>query len=105
MPVVDFNPVSQYLETLKGAFDNLALFFVDEHGGRSIGVLLRPEAMAVKPFKLASLAGQSAAMLTETAYSSSVDNVALNLGALMEDMAIMGEGLVEKVLLGGRQKM
>ncbi len=104
MPIVDWDPVARYLDSLKAAFDNQALFFVDEYGGRTIGVLLRPEALEVRPFRLATLAATSAAMLTGTAYSSAADNVALNLPALIEDLTVMGEGLVERVVLGERQK-
>ena len=96
MPITDFNPIGIYLNSLKKAFGNQALFFYDNFGGRQIGVLLRPEALNTKPFKYSTAEGT---ILTGTSYSHSTDNVALNLPALMEDFEILGDGLVAKVLL------
>ena len=96
MPITDFHPSLHYLNALKRAYRNVALFFYDEFGGRQIGVLLRPEALRTKPFKQSSV---ECSMLTNTSYSHSIDNVTLNLDALCEDFAILGDGLVHKVQL------
>lgn len=96
MPITDFNPARLYLNSLKAAFRNQALFFYDDFGGRHIGVLLRPETLETKPFKYSTVEGS---MLTGTSYSHSIENVAFNLPAFLEDLQILGEGLVEKVSL------
>jgi len=94
MPITDFNPVVIYLAALQKAFKNIALFFYDQFGGRTIGVLFRPEVLNEKPFKYSTIEGS---ILAHTSYSHSIDNVALNIAALVEDFEILGAGLVEKV--------
>lgn len=96
MPITDFNPALIYLNIVKKAFGNLGLFFYDENGGHKIGMLLRPEKLDMRPFKYSNI---EASLLTHTSYSHLIDNVALNINALVEDLQIMGDGLVSQVQL------
>ena len=100
IPIIDFNSVKIYLDILKKSFNNLALFFYDQYGGRRIGVLLHPNSMDTKPFKSSNVKGS---MLTNSSYSHSIDNVTLNISALMEDFTILGNGLVKRVILQSDQ--
>uniref|UniRef100_A0A670Z235 Nucleolar protein 6 n=1 Tax=Pseudonaja textilis TaxID=8673 RepID=A0A670Z235_PSETE len=51
-PVVDYDPVQCYLEELREAFSDFALFFYDKYGGVVIGVLWKPSAFEPQPFKV-----------------------------------------------------
>ncbi|OTF70605.1 nucleolar protein 6-like protein [Euroglyphus maynei] len=96
MPIVDYNPAYIYLTMLKKAYENFALFFYDQYGGREIGVLLRPETLETRPFKYSSVDGTK---LAGTAHSLSTDNVVINMEALVEDFRIIGNGLVDTVII------
>uniref|UniRef100_A0A8C3CHV7 Nucleolar protein 6 n=1 Tax=Cairina moschata TaxID=8855 RepID=A0A8C3CHV7_CAIMO len=50
-PVVDYDPVQCYLQELRDAFSDLALFFYDKHGGEVIAVLWKPLSFQPQPFK------------------------------------------------------
>lgn len=96
MPITDYNPAMIYLESLKKAYGNLSLFFFDEFGGKEIGVLLKPQSLESKPFQLSSI---EASMLAATSTSLATDNITLNLAALVEDFKVLGEDLVDSVLV------
>ena len=44
LPVHDYDPVRCYLNDLRNAFDDIALFFCDTYGGDVIGVIWKPLA-------------------------------------------------------------
>nr|XP_020652113.1 nucleolar protein 6 [Pogona vitticeps] len=90
-PVVDYDPVQNYLRELRQAFSDLALFFYDKHGGEVIGVLWKPSAFEPQPFKVTSMKGRMLSSLG--AEPMTVPNVE----AILEDLEILGEGLVQSV--------
>lgn len=96
MPITDYNPALIYLNSLKKAYSNLALFFYDDFGGIEIGVLLKPDCFKMKPFNFSNI---EASMLSGTSTSLTTDNVILNLEALIEDFEILGDDLVDKVII------
>uniref|UniRef100_A0A8C8S5Z8 Nucleolar protein 6 n=1 Tax=Pelusios castaneus TaxID=367368 RepID=A0A8C8S5Z8_9SAUR len=51
-PVVGYDPVQYFLQELREAFGDLALFFYDSHGGEVIGVLWKPSSFEPQPFKV-----------------------------------------------------
>ncbi|XP_054842072.1 nucleolar protein 6 [Eublepharis macularius] len=89
-PVVDYDPVQLYLQELREAFDDLALFFYDKHGGEVIGVLWKPSSFEPQPFKTSNMRGK---MVLAAGTESTVPNVA----AILEDFEILGDGLVRAV--------
>lgn len=91
MPVLSYDPPQLYLAQLREAFDDLALFFYDRHGGEVIGVLWKPSSFQPQPFKASSIKGRMVV-------SQGGELVMLpNIEAILEDFAVLGEGLVQAV--------
>uniref|UniRef100_A0A2D4KSE9 Nucleolar protein 6 n=1 Tax=Micrurus paraensis TaxID=1970185 RepID=A0A2D4KSE9_9SAUR len=88
-PVVDYDPVQCYLEELREAFSDFALFFYDKYGGDVIGVLWKPSAFEPQPFKVSNIKGRMVSKV------SSQPTVVPNVEAILEDFKILGEGLVK----------
>lgn len=91
MPVLGYDPPQLYLAQLREAFGDLALFFYDQHGGEVIGVLWKPTSFQPQPFKASSTKGRM--MVSQGGELVMVPNVE----AILEDFAILGEGLVQAV--------
>ncbi|EMP32511.1 Nucleolar protein 6 [Chelonia mydas] len=86
-PVVGYDPVQCYLQELREAFGDLALFFYDSHGGEVIGVLWKPSSFEPQPFKASNMKGRMMASL------SCEELVTVpNVEAILEDFEILGEG-------------
>ncbi|XP_023571830.1 nucleolar protein 6 isoform X2 [Octodon degus] len=91
MPVLGYDPPQIYLTQLREAFGDLALFFYDQHGGEVIGVLWKPTSFQPQPFKASSTKGHM--MVSQGEEVVMVPNVE----AILEDFAVLGEGLVQAV--------
>ncbi|XP_010209763.1 PREDICTED: nucleolar protein 6-like [Tinamus guttatus] len=90
-PVVDYDPVQCYLQELRDAFSDLALFFYDKHGGEVIAVLWKPVSFQPQPFKVSTMKGRMMTTLNN-------ELVCLpNVEAILEDFEVLGEGLVKSV--------
>uniref|UniRef100_A0A8C9NV88 Nucleolar protein 6 n=1 Tax=Serinus canaria TaxID=9135 RepID=A0A8C9NV88_SERCA len=90
-PVVDYDPVQLYLQELRNAFDDLALFFYDKHGGEVIAVLWKPLSFQPQPFKVSNMRGRKVTTLNNELVCVP------NVEAILEDFEILGEGLVKSV--------
>ncbi|KAM6470906.1 nucleolar protein 6 [Liasis olivaceus] len=90
-PVVDYDPVQCYLQELREAFSDFALFFYDKYGGGVVGVFWKPSAFEPQPFKVSNMKGRMVSKL------SSEPMVVPNVEAILEDFKILGEGLVKMV--------
>ncbi|KAE8636849.1 hypothetical protein XENTR_v10003167 [Xenopus tropicalis] len=90
-PVVGYDPVQCYLQELREAYGEFALFFHDKHGGDVIGVLWKPSGFEPQPFKTTNMTGR--VMDGKSAKPLLVPNVE----AIVEDFEILGEGLVASV--------
>ncbi|XP_015703764.1 nucleolar protein 6 [Coturnix japonica] len=90
-PVVDYDPVQCYLQDLREAFSDLALFFYDKHGGEVIAVLWKPSSFQPQPFKVSNMKGH-----TVTTRNNELVCVP-NIEAILEDFEVLGEGLVKRV--------
>lgn len=88
LPVVDLDVVTRYVQTLREAYDEFALFFYDHYGGNYVAVLWKPRAFEPQPFKVSALPGR---ML------NSAGNLIPNVEAILEDFGILGRGLVKSV--------
>ncbi|XP_039731492.1 nucleolar protein 6 [Pteropus medius] len=91
MPVLGYDPPQLYLAQLRKAFGELALFFYDQHGGEVIGVLWNPTSFRPQPFKASNTKGHM--VVSQGGESVMVPNIE----AILEDFAILGEGLVQAV--------
>ncbi|XP_071110262.1 nucleolar protein 6-like [Haliotis cracherodii] len=94
MPVVDYDPVQFYLEELRGAFGDLALFFHDKYGGSTIGIVWKPKAKETRPFKVSDVGG-----CTLDSSASNADDILLkvNMDAIIADFEVLGKGLVTHI--------
>uniref|UniRef100_A0A672TEP1 Nucleolar protein 6 n=1 Tax=Strigops habroptila TaxID=2489341 RepID=A0A672TEP1_STRHB len=90
-PVVDYDPVQCYLQELRDAFSDLALFFYDKHGGEVIAVLWKPLSFQPQPFKVSSMKGRMVTTLNDKLVCVP------NVEAILEDFEVLGEGLVKSV--------
>uniref|UniRef100_A0A8C5TKB3 Nucleolar protein 6 n=1 Tax=Malurus cyaneus samueli TaxID=2593467 RepID=A0A8C5TKB3_9PASS len=90
-PVVDYDPVQLYLRELRDAFNDLALFFYDKHGGEVIAVLWKPVSFQPQPFKVSSMKGRKVTTLNNELVCVP------NVEAILEDFEILGEGLIKSV--------
>uniref|UniRef100_A0A452SLX4 Nucleolar protein 6 n=1 Tax=Ursus americanus TaxID=9643 RepID=A0A452SLX4_URSAM len=91
MPVLGYDPPQLYLAQLREAFGDLALFFYDQHGGEVIGVLWKPSSFQPQPFKASNTKGRMVMSQGEELV------MVPNVEAILEDLAILGEGLVQAV--------
>jgi U3 small nucleolar RNA-associated protein 22 len=91
LPVIDFDPVRQYVDELRRSFGELALFFYDVYGATQIHVLWKPEALEQKDFKI------------QNSKYRLIDPVkkcfTLNIEAIVDDFKIIGDELVENVTI------
>ncbi|KFW72430.1 Nucleolar protein 6, partial [Pygoscelis adeliae] len=90
-PVVDYDPVQCYLQELRDAFSDLALFFYDKHGGEVIAVLWKPLSFQPQPFKVSSMKGRMVTTLNNELVCIP------NVEAILEDFEVLGEGLVKSI--------
>ncbi|CAL1615889.1 unnamed protein product [Knipowitschia caucasica] len=91
MPVVDYNPVSIYLNELRETFGDLALFFCDPFGGTVVAVLWKPKAFTPLPFKTSQMAARAVEV-----HGDDVKTIP-NVEAILEDFKIIGNGLVKSI--------
>ncbi|XP_072937991.1 nucleolar protein 6 [Epargyreus clarus] len=93
IPVVGFNPVEKYLEELRNAYSEFAVFFHDAYGGDVIAVLWKPDIHEEKELQIgATNALKPVKVDGEIKYK-------VNIEALLEDFRTLGAGLVQAVVL------
>ncbi|KAM4808387.1 nucleolar protein 6 [Rhinophrynus dorsalis] len=90
-PVVDYDPVKLFLNELREAYGEFALFFNDLHGGDVIGVLWKPSSFQPQSFKTTNVKGR----LMDR--NSNQPLMVPNVEAIVEDFEILGEGLVKSI--------
>ncbi|CAB3244187.1 unnamed protein product [Arctia plantaginis] len=91
IPVVEFHPVKKYLDELRSAYGEFALFFHDIYGGEIIAVLWKPDIHDYREFQLTNAnALKPVTVDGETKYK-------VNIEAMVEDFRILGQGLVKDV--------
>ncbi|XP_022126367.2 nucleolar protein 6 [Pieris rapae] len=91
IPVLEFNPVDKYLEVLRSAYDEFALFFYDTYGGDVIAVLWKPHINDTREFQITN----AHALVP---IEGSDKKFKVNIEAIIEDFKILGEGIVKDVL-------
>ncbi|XP_024940581.1 nucleolar protein 6 isoform X2 [Cephus cinctus] len=88
IPIVNFDPVQYFLTDLRIGYDKYALFFHDTYGGTTIGVLLRPDSLDRKDFKVSNV---DCRILDDSG------KLLLNVSTMIEDFYILGRGLVDSI--------
>ncbi|CAG9857139.1 unnamed protein product [Phyllotreta striolata] len=88
IPIVDFDPVRDYLEALRKYYGKYAVFFYDRYGGCTIGVLWDPKTLETTDFKVNKINGGKV-----------IDGriIAFNEDAVIEDFYVIGKDLVKSI--------
>uniref|UniRef100_A0A672MCZ3 Nucleolar protein 6 n=1 Tax=Sinocyclocheilus grahami TaxID=75366 RepID=A0A672MCZ3_SINGR len=86
----DYDPVRLYLSELREAFGDLALFLYDPYCGTVIAVLWKPAAFEPKPFKTSLMNARRVEV------NDGVATTVPNVEAILQDLHVIGEGLVKK---------
>ncbi|EGT38748.1 hypothetical protein CAEBREN_05768 [Caenorhabditis brenneri] len=89
LPVVELDPVDELVYQLNNNFHQVAMFFYNKYGGHHIGVMFKPTEEEV-PAKI------SRCSLHKSVSDSSLR---LNRAEILEDVQIMGRGIVSDVQL------
>ncbi|XP_048484524.1 nucleolar protein 6 [Plutella xylostella] len=92
IPVAEFHPVRRYLQELRSAYSDFALFFHDTYGGDVIAVLWRPDIDEPKEFQVST--ANALKPVTEGSQQYRV-----NKQAIAADFALLGQGLVKEVIV------
>ncbi|XP_025834948.1 nucleolar protein 6 [Agrilus planipennis] len=87
IPIVGFNPVDLYLSELRANYGEFAYFFHNVYGGCTIAVLWKPNIFDEKEFKVSCVNG----------HKLKDNKLIFNEEAVIEDLYILGEGLVENI--------
>uniref|UniRef100_A0A7E4VZY5 Nucleolar protein 6 n=1 Tax=Panagrellus redivivus TaxID=6233 RepID=A0A7E4VZY5_PANRE len=95
LPVVNFNPVSEFHAELKRTLNDFALFFYDRYGGQKIGVMFRPSFVAPIGFKASNQ------LSCRKRDESDESKFFLNKAEFTETVRIIGKGVVHAVTLKG----
>lgn len=91
LPVIDFDPTRIYVEELREAYSEVALFFYDVYGCTQVYVLFKPDALKPKEAKIANAKFST--------INTSTGKLELNLEAIVDDFKIIGSELVEDVVI------
>ena len=87
--MVDFDPVRHLLNRLEARYANLAVFFYDSIGGRSIGVKWRKQNCVAQHIDLSAAQALNAGLRRGKAHDFN-----LIASVVLADMACMAAGLV-----------
>lgn len=89
IPVVELDPVDELVYQLNNSFQSVAMFFYNKYGGHHIGVMFKPQEEEV-PAKISRCALHK---------STSDTTLRLNRHEILENIEILGEGIVSHVEL------
>ncbi|EFO99087.1 CRE-NOL-6 protein [Caenorhabditis remanei] len=89
IPVVELDPVDELVYQLNNSFQSVAMFFYNKYGGHHIGVMFKPQEEEV-PAKISRCALHK---------SISDSTLRLNRAEILENILILGQGIVGDVEL------
>ena len=90
MPVVAFDPVERLVKELRTRFERIALFFVDEWGGRDIGVVWQPSYQLTDRFRVNQCGGKKLEPDSQL--------MEANVVAILNDFRILGGDMIEDII-------
>uniref|UniRef100_A0A915PV07 Nucleolar protein 6 n=1 Tax=Setaria digitata TaxID=48799 RepID=A0A915PV07_9BILA len=85
LPVVDYDPVREYVKRLRQCFSSVALFFYNKYVGDVIGVVWKPAAMVPRDASVSSCLHR---------LKGPNNQLNVNVGAILDDFTILGYGIV-----------
>nr|CAH7712161.1 unnamed protein product [Callosobruchus chinensis] len=87
IPIVNFDPVKKYLDTLRRNYGKYATFFHNTHGGNVVGVLWNPNVYGKRDFKVATVnAGRVVG-----------DKIEFDFEAVLDDFYDIGKRIVKSI--------
>ncbi|CCD71797.2 Nucleolar protein 6 [Caenorhabditis elegans] len=89
IPVVELDPVDELVYQLNNSFQQVAMFFYNKYGGHHIGVMFKPQEDEV-PAKISRCSLHK---------SVSDSTLRLNRDEILENIQILGQGIVSDVQL------
>ncbi|KAI6661094.1 Nucleolar protein 6 [Oopsacas minuta] len=90
MPVVEFDPVEKFVKELRSRFEKIALFFVDEWGGREVGVVWQPSYQLTDRFRVNQCGGKR--------YKQDSQLMDVNLHSVLNDFRMIGGDMIEDII-------
>lgn len=90
-PVVDFDPVRLYVNELREAYGDVALFFYDLYGCTQVYVLFKPDALKEKELKINNA--------KYSIINTNTNKFEFNMEALVDDLRLIGNELVDNVTI------
>ncbi|KAJ2780142.1 U3 snoRNP protein, partial [Coemansia linderi] len=94
--MVGFDPVALYVRDLANVYRDSMLLFNDVYGGHIIAGLWNPTVVG-KPVAFAANLLANVQVASEVKASSSRPMVSYNVEAVLEEMARLGEGIIESI--------
>jgi len=92
LPIMDFDPVEQFLEDLKKIYSSVALFFYNPYGGTAIGVAFRPKFKETVDFKINQCVSRKWTKKgLEPNYDEFIETVKLVGKGIIKDIAVTME--------------
>lgn len=103
LPITDFNIMKIFVDTLRNNFGRYGLFLYDEFGGFQVFVMWKPGIFESKPIVLNFTIDDC--KITDTSAPDGRANVTLNLEAILEDIRILGKGIIKDIHLNMEENM
>ncbi|RWS09066.1 Nucleolar protein 6-like protein [Dinothrombium tinctorium] len=98
MPIVDFNPLENYLSLLQETYNDIALFFYNKYGGTAVYVIWKPTAFEGK----CDIKSSNFCKASEIATAGGSPRCDVNFEAVLEDFEVLGNGIVKEVEIKSR---
>jgi U3 small nucleolar RNA-associated protein 22 len=97
---VGFDPVMEFVEDLESTFEGSMLLFYDRDGGTLIAGLWNPRVLKSQDFRVrlgASSMPMPVAEATNAGGEDEKEQVVINQSGILAEVAMMGEGLVQRI--------
>uniref|UniRef100_A0A1I7VA14 Nucleolar protein 6 n=1 Tax=Loa loa TaxID=7209 RepID=A0A1I7VA14_LOALO len=88
LPVIDYDPVREYVKRLRQCFTSVALFFYNKYVGDVIGVVWKPVALVPRDTSISSCLHRLKGL---------DDKLVVNTKAILDDFTMLGHGIVRDV--------
>uniref|UniRef100_A0A1I8ER67 Nucleolar protein 6 n=1 Tax=Wuchereria bancrofti TaxID=6293 RepID=A0A1I8ER67_WUCBA len=88
LPVIDYDPIRDYIKRLRQCFSSVALFFYNKYVGDVIGVVWKPAALIPRDASISSCLHR---------LKGSDNKLIVNTKAILDDFTILGHGIVHSV--------
>lgn len=91
-PQVGHLYAKEFVEILKETFSNYALFFYNDYGGDTIGIVWKPEAFKVASFDITKMKYHK---ISSSAASDGSLQMEVNFDEILEEIELIGGEIIE----------